>query len=66
MAGTPKTEGEVMKEVTEVLFAISVGAFLGYLSFSKDHIESHHPIEPTITIVTTNGISDTTYIYKEK
>lgn len=51
------------------LCIISIGIFWGGMKivdwlFIDDAIISKQPIKPTIKIVTENGISDTTYIYR--
>ena len=71
MAGTPKTERErVMKAIDNAYLGFLIGwlicVIVYEINLESNIITTTQPIEPTITITTTNGISDTTYIYKEK
>ena len=58
-----------MKAIDNVYLGFLIGwlicAIVYEINLESNIITTTHPIEPTITITTTNGISDTTYIYKE-
>lgn len=48
-----------------IVFGYIVGIAIGWIAWGGEQ-ESSHRVEPTVKIVTTNGVSDTTYIYNFK
>ena len=54
-----------MEELGYAVLIWLVGCLIfigGYTT--KEEIESHQPIQPTLEITIENGVADTTYVYK--
>jgi len=53
-------------EVIMYTIGIILGFMAGYSLYNNQSITTNKKIIPTIAIVTTNNVSDTTYIYNAK